>query len=229
MSALFDLAKLLPWRIRHRIDVWLENDVRRRNHKLYKWIKYGRTNLNTPEYWNAEWSSDNQQRDYDELFGLILERIPERAIVLDVGCGVGRLSRLMRNKRNADVTGLDFSSWACEQLQKDGFKTVVSSLPDIPLPNASFDVALATEVLEHIDGPEKTLVQMARVVRPGGLLMCSVPNNMLHPYEELEHQQSYDQDRLRALLSPFGKDIEIRTGRLLRDSDLEFLFGCVRI
>jgi len=115
--------------------------------KLYKLIKFGRTNINTPDYWNEEWKNDSVQRNYDELFRLILEQIPEQATVLDVGCGVGRLSKLIKQQRNAELTCLDFSSWACEQLQKEGFNTVISQLPKIPLPDSTFDIAVATKCL----------------------------------------------------------------------------------
>lgn len=219
------LKYLVPWRIRHRIDIWLENSLRRKHACAYKLIKFGRRNINTQEYWDKVWSTDSVHRNYTELFDIILEMIPHGTQVLDVGCGTGRLAKLMRDKRGAQVTGLDLSPWACEQLAKEGFETIVCSLPRIPLPDNTYDVAVATEVLEHLDHPEKTLRQMARVVKPRGLVMCSVPNDALYPSKELEHQQAFSEGRLRSMLCRLSPDIEIRKGRLHVDSDVEFLCG----
>lgn len=217
---------LIPWRIRHRIDLFLENFLRHRSPPLYKLISFGKTNLNTPEYWDEVWSMDSVERDYKELFSTILERVPVGAEVLDVGCGVGNLAKLMRDKRSAKVTCLDFSSFACKQLAKEGFEVIVTTLPKIPVADNTFDVAVATEVLEHLGKPEKALCQMARVVRRGGLIMCSVSDNTLHPGEELEHQQSFTETRLRSMFSVFTDNTETVTGQMLERSDHKFLFAC---
>ncbi|MBL1264997.1 class I SAM-dependent methyltransferase [Candidatus Methylomicrobium oryzae] len=194
-------------------------------HKLYKLIKFGRTNINTRDYWNNEWANDSVQRDYVELFKLILEQIPTGVKVLDVGCGVGRLSKIIREQKNADLTCLDFSDWACEQLEKEGFKTIVSKLPNIPLPDNAFDIAVATEVFEHLDNPEKTIKQMVRVVKPGGIIMCSVPNDALHPHEELEHQHLFTFDKIVAMLSKYRNEIITKTGKLYLGSEHKFILA----
>ncbi len=219
------IKEIIPWRIRNFFDNVIESNLRPKSHKLYKLIKFGRTNINTPAYWNSEWANDSVQRNYEELFALIMERIPEGAKVLDVGCGVGRLSKLIKAQRNAEVTCLDFSDWACEQLKKEGFNTIVSSLPKIPLPDNTFDIAVATEVFEHLDHPEKTIAQMVRVVKPGGIVMCSVPNDALHPHEELEHQQIYTIDKITSMLSKYGSEVNTETGELYPGSEHEFILG----
>lgn len=221
--------EIIPWRIRNFFSRCLEEKIRPKAPRLYKLIKFGRTNINTPDYWDKEWANDSTQRHYDDLFKLILERIPENSDVLDVGCGVGRLSKIIKQQRNAKLTCLDFSKWACEQLAKDGFTTIVSTLPHIPLPDNSFDIAVATEVFEHLDHPGKTLQQMGRVVRPNGIVMCSAPNDTLHPHEELEHQQSYTPNSLKKLLLCLGTDITIITGSFYPGSKHEFILGIVKI
>jgi 2-polyprenyl-3-methyl-5-hydroxy-6-metoxy-1,4-benzoquinol methylase len=183
--------EIIPWRIRHKYDQWLEKHLRPANHRLYKFIKLGRTNINTPKYWNRVWKTDSINRDYQELFQIICDHIPIGSNVLDVGCGIGNLARFMRDSRSAKVTALDFSSYACSILASEGFRTIISKLPTIPVPDESYDVAVCTEVLEHLDHPERTLAQMIRVVRHGGVVICSAPDNALHPHKELEHQIAY--------------------------------------
>ena len=224
MTILMTLKKLLPWRIYYPFEKWVEGKLKQIHPSSYKILKFGRKNINTPDYWNNVWQNDKIQRNYAELFKIITDRIPVNAKVLDVGCGIGRLSRIIKKDCHAEVVGLDFSSWACDQLSKEGFETIVSSLPEIPVEDNTFDVALATEVLEHLDKPELTIGQMVRVVKPGGIIMCSVPNNALHPHEELEHQQSFTEAKIRKILSSYSSHIEIKTGNLQNDNNLEFLF-----
>jgi ubiquinone/menaquinone biosynthesis C-methylase UbiE len=185
-----------------------------KNPSLYKLVKFGRTNLNTPEYWDGIWRTDTTDRNYLELFAAILEQVSEGAKVLDMGCGAGRLSRLLRDQRRARVTGLEFSTWACAQLAKEGFETVVSTLPGIPFPDSTFDMAVATAVLEHLDRPAATIREMARVVRSGGILMCTVPDDTLHPYEELEHQHTFTEQSARAMFAPIATAVETRSGTM---------------
>lgn len=224
-----EIRNLIPWRIRNRYAQWLEHSIRPHRPHLYKLLKYGRTNLNTPDYWDNVWKNDTVNREYNALFRLVLDRVPAGAAVLDVGCGIGNLSRLLRDERAADVTALDFSAWACEQLRHQGFRTVVASLPRIPLPDRQFDVAVATEVLEHLDAPEKTLAEMARVVKSGGFVLCSVPDDTLHPNDELEHQQIFTQDILGGMLARLSPDYEIVKGTLIDGDSHGFLFGILCI
>jgi len=132
----------------------------------------------------------------------------------------------LKARKRADVTGLDFSNWACEQLIHQGFNAIVSYLPKIPFPDRVFDVAVATEVLEHLDDPEETLKQMARVVKPGGLVMVSVPDDALHPHEEFEHQQSFTRERLGELLATISPSVDLRNWR---HGPTQSIFACARI
>ena len=223
------LKNLIPWRIRHRTDLWMENSLRPSNPSLYKLLKFGRRNLNTPNYWDEVWSTDTVDREYTQLFQAVVARVPEGSKVLDTGCGVGKLSRLLRDKCKAQVTGLDFSPWACGELAKEGFETVVSSLPTIPLPDNSFDVVVATEVMEHLDYPDRTLAQMVRVAKPGGIVMCSVPNDTMHPHEELEHQRAFDRSSMETMLSAHSSDYEILTGDLHEGDEGQFLLGVLKL
>jgi 2-polyprenyl-3-methyl-5-hydroxy-6-metoxy-1,4-benzoquinol methylase len=219
------LESLVPWRVRHAIDRFMEARLRVRHPRLYKLLKFGRTNLNTPEYWNEVWRTDTENRHYAQLFALILAHVPEGARVLDVGCGAGLLLRELRARRRAAVTGLDFSRWACERLRAEGFDAVESALPHIPFPDGAFDVVVATEVLEHLDHPERTLAQMARVAKPGGTLMVSVPNDVMHPHEELEHQQSFTPERLRALMERVSRSVELYSAEYLEGDRARYLLA----
>jgi 2-polyprenyl-3-methyl-5-hydroxy-6-metoxy-1,4-benzoquinol methylase len=122
--------------------------------------------------------------------------------VLELGCGAGILARQLLEFGNT-VTGLDISEVAIAQLPKE-ITGIVSTLPNIPLPAHSFDVVVATEILEHIDDDQACVREVVRVLRPGGRAYFAVPNNCLGPDEEPEHVRKYSPETLEILLSPYG-------------------------
>ncbi len=85
----------------------------------------------------------------------------------------------------------------------------VADISRLPFRDDSFDVVSCFEVLEHLDDPAGALGEMARVLRPGGSLLLSVPNDAgikhrlkrdPHPL----HQNEMDEERLRSLLVGAG-------------------------
>lgn len=92
--------------------------------------------------------------------------------MLEAGCG--STSHLDLG-RAAYVVGLDISP---SQLARNVIVTerIVGDLQRHPLPPASFDIAVCWDVLEHLDDPPEAIANMARALRPGGLLVLAVPN-----------------------------------------------------
>jgi SAM-dependent methyltransferase len=101
--------------------------------------------------------------------------LPAAPEILDAGCGSGRnmvwLARLGR------VTGLEAAPESIELARARGAGPVVeASLEEpLPLPGACFDLALALDVIEHLDRDVAALEELRRVVRPGGRLLVTVP------------------------------------------------------
>lgn len=102
---------------------------------------------------------------------------PERPRVIDVGCGDGYFSHQLA-RLGAQVTGMDLSpaglAKARSRTPEGTFLEHDLSQP-FPVPDGSFDAAWCSEVLEHLFAPLKTLEHIARVVRPGGLVLLTVP------------------------------------------------------
>jgi SAM-dependent methyltransferase len=110
--------------------------------------------------------------------------------VLDLGCGTGELARHLATV-GLQVTGCDISANMLEQ--------AVAANPDgaarwclldprwqtLPFGPASFDVVIAASVLEYVGSPAAVLRECARVLRPGGVLVCTVPD-LRHPVRWLE-------------------------------------------
>jgi 2-polyprenyl-3-methyl-5-hydroxy-6-metoxy-1,4-benzoquinol methylase len=164
-----------------------------------------KNNINLqPNYWNQVWDKENTAtwRRYPGCFGRICWAVGHLNEVLELGCGAGILARQLLEFGNT-VTALDISEVAIAQLPKE-IKGVVSTLPDIPFSDDSFDVVVATEILEHIDDDRACVREAVRVLRPGGRAYFAVPNDCLGPEEEPEHVRKYTQETLEALLSPYG-------------------------
>lgn len=97
-----------------------------------------------------------------------------RPRILDVGCGTG--GTLDRLKSVGDPVGLDSEALALEFCRKRGYTELVqASATEMPFAPASFDAAVALDVLEHIPDHEGAAREICRVLAPGGLMYASVP------------------------------------------------------
>lgn len=102
---------------------------------------------------------------------------------LDAGCGSGLLARWLAG-RGADVDGIDgapemirIARSAAEGQEYEGrLRFQVADVGALPFPDSSFDGVLCSSVLEYSDTPESCLAEIARVTKPGGRLLISVPN-----------------------------------------------------
>jgi SAM-dependent methyltransferase len=107
--------------------------------------------------------------------------------ILDIGCGTGLNARHLAAMGHA-VVGTDLSSVAIEKFKQNGFDGFVCDMERVgalPQPDASFDLAFASEVIEHIADTATFLAELHRLVRPGGLLVLSTPNSAFWPYRLL--------------------------------------------
>jgi SAM-dependent methyltransferase len=95
--------------------------------------------------------------------------------LLDVGCGKGEPSALLI-RFGWQVFGIDPSPRACELAGLRGIEARVGSLHDIELDSESFDGILFHHSLEHVSDPVDDLQRAARLLRPGGTILLSVPN-----------------------------------------------------
>jgi SAM-dependent methyltransferase len=95
--------------------------------------------------------------------------------VLDVGCGSGWLTYLLA-RRGFEATGIDLGPTAFEPPPLPNLHFRQGSALHIPFADAAFDVVMANTMLEHTDRPREVLLEMKRVLKPGGLLFITGPN-----------------------------------------------------
>jgi SAM-dependent methyltransferase len=96
--------------------------------------------------------------------------------VLDVGCGRGVLLQEFR-RQGWDVQGTELSDQAAAYARGVlGLPVETGSLDTIGFPANHFDAITLWHVLEHVADPQSLLSEVNRILKPGGVLLVSVPN-----------------------------------------------------
>jgi SAM-dependent methyltransferase len=146
--------------------------------------------------------------------------------VLDLGCRDGALTRAYA--AGNDLVGVDADRDALAAASELGIETHWADLDEpLPFEDASFDVVVAGELLEHLRDPRRLVGEARRVLRPGGTFVASVPNayrvkNRLRflagrkPEDDPTHLQMFSADDVRALLAGFDDpQLHFIAGRLV--------------
>jgi SAM-dependent methyltransferase len=166
------------------------------------------------------YAEHHRERRAEGEFLFVPERIPlfQAAIgrgkrVLDLGCRSGALTRHFLEGN--DVVGLDVDAVALSKAEALGIQPVRADVEEpLPFDDSSFDAVVAGELLEHLRFPDALVAEIARVLRPGGVLVGSVPNayrlqgrlRFLRgraPEDDPTHLQMFSPASMRALLGGF--------------------------
>ena len=113
----------------------------------------------------------------DMVFRLVQDmQLSHDAAILEIGCSGGPLLQRLRGTGYTHLTGIDVSETGIAVAQQRGVPNV--SCMDgahLTFPDASFDLVVASDVLEHIEDEAQALREWVRVLRPGGHLLVFVP------------------------------------------------------
>jgi SAM-dependent methyltransferase len=98
--------------------------------------------------------------------------------LLVAGCGEGHEALFIRRELGGSVVGVDIDEQWDPSLEADApdFRLLVGSILELPFADGSFDVVFYHHVIEHVDDPAGSLRELARVLRPGGLIFIGTPN-----------------------------------------------------
>jgi SAM-dependent methyltransferase len=113
----------------------------------------------------------------DQAQEALTSLVPTGAACLDIGCGDGGALGAFVQARGASYSGVDVATGAVERARAAGLNArVIEDASRLPFDEETFDVAFLQEVLEHLFEPQTAVQEAIRVLRPGGRLVCTVPN-----------------------------------------------------
>ncbi|MCL0036170.1 class I SAM-dependent methyltransferase [Dehalococcoidia bacterium] len=112
---------------------------------------------------------------------IFASRFVQDKVVLDVACGAGTGSKYLVSKGANKVVGVDISEDAigkAKMWNERGNRTqfVLSDAESLPFLSHFFDVVISFETIEHLKEPERFLLECKRVIKKGGIFICSTPN-----------------------------------------------------
>lgn len=177
--------------------------------------------------WESHWSeysdsaSDNPAQEYRrQIITAFIERtgVPKR--VLDIGSGQGDLLSSLRDRwPSAELAGLELSA---EGIRRAREKVPSASFVQIDLLTATevpremegwAEVAVCSEVLEHVDDPVRLLRSAAPCIAPGGLLVVTVPGGPRTAFDRfIGHRRHFRPAALRSVLQQAGLEVEHVSG-----------------
>lgn len=110
----------------------------------------------------------------------IIDRLLQRALpsrhdlsILDVGAGTGATSRALA--KYGRVLAVDFSPEAVSIARGRGLDVARMDARALGLPDASFDLVVALDMIEHLEDDAAAVRELCRVLKPGGVLLVTVP------------------------------------------------------
>jgi SAM-dependent methyltransferase len=187
---------MIPWRVRNFVS---------EHFPLLYHVLVNRFRGNNSDHWDARLASTwgSRARNWPTKNELIKRGTSPDAAILDVGCGDGSILKSLITAGYTRLHGLEISRYAVDRLSREGLRVHLGSLAHIPLRDAFFDVVIASQVLEHIIRRRRFVLQVRRVLKPGGRAFFFVPDDCLGPIDEPEHVVKYSRASLEAFLSNY--------------------------
>ncbi len=166
--------------------------------------------------------------DEDSTASKLLRLVGQGKKVLELGCGPGHMSRVLKEELQCNVVGVEIDETAAQEAKKYCNKVEICDLDHEDLtrlfPQEQFDIILMADVLEHLKHPDKTLKQAKQLLTSDASLVISVPNvahqgilaclmNGQFPYSDLglldkTHLRFFTGFSFRQLLSRCGLCID---------------------
>ncbi len=148
-------------------------------------LVYYRESADNPEFWAAHWAGIDIRKtlnaarkkylgDYANVF---LNHLPKDAPILEAGCGYGRYVLALQS-HGYDVVGVEFSDETVQWARQSApdLNITVGDILNLDYPDGYFGACISLGVVEHFrEGPDCALREANRVIRPDGLMICSIP------------------------------------------------------
>jgi methionine biosynthesis protein MetW len=161
----------------------------------------------------------------------ILKRIERNSKVLDVGCGPGKLGKILIKEKNCEVWGIEINKQFVKNALKNGYKKVVVGDVEkglkFPFRRSYFDYIIFADILEHLKEPERILIKLKPFLKKGGYVICSIPNianfvariRLLFGVWEYEYTGIFDRTHLRFFNLKTAKELLEKVGFKIEEVD----------
>ena len=127
-----------------------------------------------PFDWTEGYSRTELEATLAPLLASFIQAFPAGAVVLDLGCGPGRVMSCMA-ARGVHAVGLDLSLASVRlMMQRTGKPGVVGNGLMLPVADGSIDRVIADGVIHHTPNPFAAFAEACRVLKPGGLFYVAV-------------------------------------------------------
>ena len=153
-----------------------------------------------------------------EVIKIINDFLINQTDVLDLGTADGlMLSEIKKNFPNTNCTGIEYSSKLIATNQNPNIKIIQGDVQKLNFDDNSFDIVIATAIIEHLKQPEKMVAEAYRVLKNDGLLIITTPNPFFEKIADKigglpgeEHQTTFNLKSLDQLLSKNGFNVLIK-------------------
>jgi SAM-dependent methyltransferase len=145
----------------------------------------------------------------------------EVSLLWEIGAGNGNVAINLK-KYDIDVIAVEPLEAGARILSNSSIPTYQATLDQLSLPDGSLGAIGLFDVLEHVDKPSELLSEVSRVLKPGGVLICSVPAHqwLFSDFDEsIGHFRRYSMKTLRQEIWASG----------FQDHESHFLFGFLLI
>ena len=149
-------------------------------------------------------------RERRHLLSMELRRLPGAGRAIDIGAAGGGNTRVLRD-HGWSASALEYNEDGAALARERGLLTVRGDATALPFATQSVDLAVAFDVLEHIEDDKAAVSEIARVLRRRATLLVAVPCDMrLWSAHDVacSHFRRYTRETLRPLVEGAGLEIE---------------------
>lgn len=155
-----------------------------------------------------------KQATFHDKLAVIEKGMPDKGRILDIGCATGFFLDAAR-QRGWEPYGVELSSYSSAQARKKiGEERIFTGqVEEARFTEGFFDTVVMTDVIEHVMDVQSFVVEVARILRPGGVVAITTPNPLTlscrllgkhWPHYKLEHLLYFTPDALSLLMKPLG-------------------------
>lgn len=140
---------------------------------------------------------------FQDLFGV--GPFPKSFTVADIGSGVSPVSPLLSH-----TTFIELEPEAIKYLKRKKMKVIRGDITRLQLKSNTFDAIVCSEVLEHVKNYPAGLREMARILKPEGAVIITVPTHMHHWHDDdafVGHFRRFDPSELQKTIEQSGLSV----------------------